>query len=199
MGFAAASSGRMLGASYCHHHEASADDQPITQMSESSPRRSSGLRGRPLRRHAPRVRDLTVVALMAAVLSTLMQKNHAQQPGPCFGGSSVRPRRPGRLLAEAPKVARLAATLPPPGPPGPQGDGGEGDEDDKTPKFRMASLGEAAEAIGKTTAGVSDMTRKASFEFRKTFGVDGALVIGALLVGSIIWEQTDLRYYLGFF
>jgi len=87
--------------------------------------------------------------------------------------------------------------MPPPPPPG---DEGGGDDDDK-PELRLASLNEASETVGKTVEGVSDLSRRANFEFRKAFGIDGTLVLGVLSVGAIVFgwvlPQTDLRFYMG--
>mmetsp|Transcript_105912 Transcript_105912/g.297798 ORF Transcript_105912/g.297798 Transcript_105912/m.297798 type:complete len:214 (-) Transcript_105912:130-771(-) len=99
------------------------------------------------------------------------------------------------------RVTRFSAVMPPPPPQG-GGGGDDGEGDDKKLKIELASLDEAAEKVSKTAEGVSDITRKASFEFRKLFGFDGGPVLGALLVGwfvvDYVLKNTTLGFYLGF-
>jgi len=94
--------------------------------------------------------------------------------------------------------------MPPPQPQGGGGGGGgdDGDEEDKKPKIELASMDEVAEKVSKTAEGVSDLSRKANFEFRKTFGFDGVPVLGVLLVGWIVIDyvlkNTAFGFYLGY-
>eukprot|EP00929_Paragymnodinium_shiwhaense_P014363 TRINITY_DN122269_c0_g1_i1.p1 TRINITY_DN122269_c0_g1~~TRINITY_DN122269_c0_g1_i1.p1 ORF type:complete len:163 (-),score=22.31 TRINITY_DN122269_c0_g1_i1:33-521(-) len=109
------------------------------------------------------------------------------------------------VSARTPQILRRSAVMPQPPPQGGgsggQGDG-DGDEEGKKPKIELASLDEAAEKVSKTAEGVSDISRKANFEFRKIFGFDLAPVLGTLFVGWVaveyVLKNTTFGWYLGF-
>ncbi|CAE7766646.1 CKL7 [Symbiodinium microadriaticum] len=91
------------------------------------------------------------------------------------------PERP----AGAALVIRHAAAIPPP-----KGGGDGGDEEDKQPKIELASVEEAAEKVSRTSEVVNDITRQASFEFRKIFGFD---LLPTLAVLFFAWAEGEER------
>ncbi|CAE7532560.1 cak1-1 [Symbiodinium necroappetens] len=103
------------------------------------------------------------------------------------------PERP----AGAALVIRHAAAIPPP-----KGGGDGGDEEDKQPKIELASVEEAAEKVSRTSEVVNDITRQASFEFRKIFGFDLlptlAVLFFAWVLIDYVLKNTTFGFYLGF-